>query len=174
MSDPLPVLSWCGSNKSADIIFPTWDQTKNTRQALYRITADITYVASRAGEAPKWEEKWEKALFRGRDSNRARLTLAELSHKDKSGRLDAGITNYNFRGIDEDKWGPKADYVALQDMAKWKYNLLIDGTVAAYRAPYLFQLGSLILKQNSDFYEWWYGDIEDGKHYVEIKVSPYF
>ena len=26
LADPLPVFSWCGSNKTADIIFPTWDQ----------------------------------------------------------------------------------------------------------------------------------------------------
>ena len=133
---------------------------------MARVTSDISYVASRAGEAPKWEDKIEKGLFRGRDSNQARLTLAEMSQT--SELLDAGITNYNFRKINVEKWGPKADYVALHDMAKWKYNLLIDGTVAAYRAPYLFQLGTLIFKQQSEYYEWWYGDIEDGEHYVEI------
>ena len=26
LAEPLPVFSWCGSNKTADIIFPTWDQ----------------------------------------------------------------------------------------------------------------------------------------------------
>jgi len=36
LDHPLPVFSWCGSGKTADIIFPTWDQTKNTRLALAR------------------------------------------------------------------------------------------------------------------------------------------
>ena len=36
LDNPLPVFSWCGSGKTADIIFPTWDQTKNTRLALAR------------------------------------------------------------------------------------------------------------------------------------------
>ena len=76
-----------------------------------------------------------KALFRGRDSNEARLTLAQMALKN-SEVLDAGITSYNFRKADESKWGPMADYVALSDMGNWKYNLLLDGTVAAYRAPY--------------------------------------
>ena len=79
------------------------------------------------------------------------MTLAELAQKEDM--IDAGIINYNFRKIDEAKWGPKADYVPLHEMAKWKYNLLIDGTVAAYRAPYLFQLGTLIIKQQSEYYE---------------------
>jgi len=58
------------------------------------------------------------------------------------------MTSYNFRQIDEAKWGPKANYISLHEMGKYKYQLLIDGTVAAYRAPYLFQSGTLIFKQD--------------------------
>ena len=57
--------------------------------------------------------------------------------------------SYNFRPINQTKWGPKADFVPLSKMGDWKYNLLIDGTVAAYRAPYLFQHETLVLKQAS-------------------------
>ena len=59
------------------------------------------------------------------------------------------VTSYNFRPINQTKWGPKADFVPLSKMGDWKYNLLIDGTVAAYRAPYLFQHETLVLKQSS-------------------------
>ena len=59
------------------------------------------------------------------------------------------VTSYNFRPINQTKWGPKADFVPLSKMGDWKYNLLIDGTVAAYRAPYLFQHETLVLKQAS-------------------------
>merc|ERR1712048_772371 len=67
LKDPLPVFSWCGSNKTADIIFPTWDQTKNSRLVMNRVTIDIMAVQQKSGENPKWEDKIEKALFRGRD-----------------------------------------------------------------------------------------------------------
>ena len=164
---PLPIFSWCGSNKTADIILPTWDQTKNTRLAFSRVTADISFIQHKTGEVASWDDKVPKALFRGRDSNDARLKLAELSQQN-SELLDAGITSYNFRKINELKWGPKANYISLSEMGNWKYNLLIDGTVAAYRAPYLFQHESLILKQESDYYEWWYNELEKDKDYISI------
>jgi len=166
LDNPLPVFSWCGSGKTADIIFPTWDQTKNTRLALARVTTDITYVQQHTG-AKKWKDKIPKALFRGRDSNEGRLKLAEWNKTEPL--LDAGITSYNFRTINETKWGPKADFVPLSKMGDWKYNLLIDGTVAAYRAPYLFQHETVVLKQASEYYEWWYKSMKPGVHYVLLK-----
>ena len=54
-------------------------------------------------------------------------------------------------------------------MGEYKYQLLIDGTAAAYRAPYLFQTGSLIIKQKSDFYEWWYKYLVPGEHFIQIE-----
>ncbi|GIY45272.1 protein O-glucosyltransferase 2 [Caerostris darwini] len=47
-----------------------------------------------------------------------------------------------------------------------RYQINIDGTVAAYRLPYLIAGGSLVLKQESDFYEYFYNDIQPMVHYV--------
>jgi len=117
-----------------------------TYEKSHRVTTDITYVQQHTGDK-KWKDKIPKALFRGRDSNEGRLKLAEWNKTEPL--LDAGITSYNFRPINETKWGPKADFVPLSKMGDWKYNLLIDGTVAAYRAPYLFQHETVVMKQAS-------------------------
>lgn len=45
----------------------------------------------------------------------------------------------------------------------------VDGTVAAYRLPFLLGGGSLLLKQKSPYYEHFYGQLEAGKHYLEVK-----
>ena len=45
----------------------------------------------------------------------------------------------------------------------------IDGTVAAYRFPYLLAGGSLVLKQDSDYYEHFYHQLEPWVHYVPVK-----
>ena len=119
-----------------------------SHSSSHRVTSDITYVQAASGKL-KWKNKTPKALFRGRDSNEGRLLLAEWNKTEEL--LDAGITSYNFRKMDEEKWGPKADFVPLTSMGNWKYNLLIDGTVAAYRAPYLFQHETLIFKQASGY-----------------------
>lgn len=44
---------------------------------------------------PFWENKTERALFRGRDSREERLHLVKLS-KENPELLDAGITGYFF------------------------------------------------------------------------------
>lgn len=45
----------------------------------------------------------------------------------------------------------------------------IDGTVAAYRFPYLMLGNSLVLKQDSQYYEHFYSRLEAGEHYVPVK-----
>lgn len=45
----------------------------------------------------------------------------------------------------------------------------VDGTVAAYRYPYLMLGDSLVLKQDSPYYEHFYMALKPWKHYVPIK-----
>lgn len=45
----------------------------------------------------------------------------------------------------------------------------MDGTVAAYRFPYLLAGDSLVFKQESKYYEFFYKDLTPGLHYVSVK-----
>lgn len=45
----------------------------------------------------------------------------------------------------------------------------VDGTVAAYRYPYLMLGNSLVLKQDSPYYEHFYQALKPWKHYVPVK-----
>lgn len=45
----------------------------------------------------------------------------------------------------------------------------MDGTVAAYRFPYLMLGSSLVLKQDSHYYEFFYSHLKAGTHYVPVK-----
>ena len=45
----------------------------------------------------------------------------------------------------------------------------VDGTVAAYRFPYLMLGNSLVLKQDSQYYEYFYSHLKPGSHYIPIK-----
>lgn len=66
--DPIPIISWCGSEQTKDIILPTYELTEATLQMLSRTTLDIfTILASR--QVP-WSKKIPKGFFRGRDSSR--------------------------------------------------------------------------------------------------------
>lgn len=52
---------------------------------------------------------------------------------------------------------------------QYKYQLCIDGTVAAYRLPYLLAGDALLLKQESKYYEFFYNNLVPGKHYISVK-----
>ena len=54
-------------------------------------------------------------------------------------------------------------------LLQYKYQINIDGTVAAYRFPYLMGGGSLILKQDSQYYEHFYRHLRPWVHYVPVK-----
>lgn len=52
---------------------------------------------------------------------------------------------------------------------QYKYQVNVDGTVAAYRFPYLMLGNSLVLKQDSQYYEHFYRHLRAGTHYVSVK-----
>ncbi|KAM9319831.1 protein O-glucosyltransferase 3 [Gastrophryne carolinensis] len=164
---PLPMISWCGSADSRDIILPTYDITHSTLEALRGVTNDLLSIQGHTG--PSWENKTTQAFFRGRDSREERLQLVRMSQKYPD-LLDAGITGYFFFREIEKQLG-KASLVGFFDFFKYKYQVNMDGTVAAYRFPYLMLGDSLVLKQTSPYYEHFYGALKPGKHYVPIKRS---
>lgn len=47
----------------------------------------------------------------------------------------------------------------------------IDGTVAAYRFPYLLAGDAVVFKQDSGYYEHFYSDLTPGVHYIPIKAD---
>ncbi|XP_027961805.1 protein O-glucosyltransferase 3 isoform X3 [Eumetopias jubatus] len=162
---PLPIISWCGSLDSRDVILPTYDITHSTLEAMRGVTNDLLSIQGNTG--PSWMNKTEKAFFRGRDSREERLQLVQLS-KENPELLDAGITGYFFFQEKEKELG-KAKLIGFFDFFKYKYQVNVDGTVAAYRYPYLMLGDSLVLKQDSTYYEHFYMALKPWKHYVPIK-----
>ncbi|XP_063250667.1 protein O-glucosyltransferase 3 isoform X2 [Prinia subflava] len=111
---PVPVISWCGSVDSRDIILPTYDVTHSTLETLRGVTNDLLSIQGNTG--PSWENKTERALFRGRDSREERLHLVKLS-KENPELLDAGITGYFFFREKEKELG-KAQLMGFFDFFK--------------------------------------------------------
>ena len=50
-------------------------------------------------------------------------------------------------------------FCCLSACLQYKYQILLDGTVAAYRFPYLLAGDSVILKQDSPYYEYFYKEV---------------
>ncbi|MBN3324963.1 KDEL2 protein, partial [Atractosteus spatula] len=162
---PVPIISWCGSTDTRDIILPTYDITHSTLETMRGVSNDLLSVQGNTG--PSWGNKTERAFFRGRDSREERLLLAQLS-REHPPLLDAGITGFFFFRDREKELG-KAPLVGFFDFFKYKYQVNVDGTVAAYRFPYLMLGNSLVLKQDSPYYEHFYTHLAPGKHYAPVR-----
>ncbi|XP_026168062.1 protein O-glucosyltransferase 3 [Mastacembelus armatus] len=165
--DAVPILSWCGSTDTRDIVLPTYEVTHSTLETLRGVTIDLLSVQGNTG--PVWANKTDRAFFRGRDSRDERLQLVSLS-RENSELLDAGITGWFFFR-DREKHIGKVPLVGFFEFFKYKYQVNMDGTVAAYRFPYLMLGSSLVLKQDSQYYEHFYSHLKAGTHYVPVKKN---
>ena len=142
---------------------------------------------------PSWENKTEKAFWRGRDSRQERLDLVRMSHRHPD-VIDARLTHMFFFKHSDDL-GEIVKRVSFFDFFKvinlyifmtctcrvrsnscsvyksvfslfikllklqFKYQINVDGTVAAYRLPYLLAADSVVFKQESKYYEHFYKDV---------------
>uniref|UniRef100_A0A8C6VER4 Protein O-glucosyltransferase 2 n=1 Tax=Naja naja TaxID=35670 RepID=A0A8C6VER4_NAJNA len=164
--DVQPIFSWCGSSDSKDIVMPTYDLTDSVLETMGRVSLDMMSVQANTG--PPWEEKNTTAIWRGRDSRKERLELVKMSRKFPE-IIDAAFTNFFFFKHDESLYGPIVKHISFFDFFKSKYQINIDGTVAAYRLPYLLAGNSLVLKQDSIYYEHFYNELQPWKHFVPFK-----
>ncbi|XP_076232593.1 protein O-glucosyltransferase 2 isoform X2 [Calliopsis andreniformis] len=165
-SKTYPIFSWCGSFDTKDIVMPSYDITESSLEAMGRVMLDMLSVQGNT-DVP-WKEKIEKVFWRGRDSRRERLDLIDISRQYPD-LFNVSITNFFFFKDEMDKYGPGQSHVSLFQFFKYKYQLNIDGSVAAYRFPYLLAGDSLVLKQKSKYYEHFYNDLIPGKHYISVK-----
>jgi len=67
------------------------------------------------------------------------------------------------------EYGGSTKSVPFFDFFNYKYQLNLDGTVAAYRFPYLLAGNSVVLKQDSEYYEHFYADLQPWVHYIPVK-----
>ncbi|KAF7709241.1 protein O-glucosyltransferase 2 [Silurus meridionalis] len=163
-----PIFSWCGSNDTRDIVMPTYDLTESVLETMGRVSLDMMSVQANTG--PPWAEKNMTAFWRGRDSRRERLELVKLARANPE-LLDAAFTNFFFFEHVESLYGPLVKHVSFFDFFKYKYQINVDGTVAAYRMPYLLAGDSVVLKQDSTYYEHFYSQLQPWVHYIPIKAD---
>lgn len=177
---PLPIFSWCGSAETDDIVLPTYEMT----ESILKNYDTIDVLSTFGKQSLPFTLKQNKLFWRGRDSNRARLHLIEQSF-DKPDYFNVSITNFFFFRNEMHKYMSNDDndnatdgkssnttrrskYEPFMNFFKYRYQINIDGTVAAYRFPFLLSSNSLIIKQNSNYYEYFYSLLKDRLHIINI------
>lgn len=162
----IPLFAWCGSDDTLDIVMPTYDITEASLECMGRVMLDMLSVQGNIDK--KWEEKIEKGFWRGRDSRRERLKLIDIARKHPD-LFNASLTNFFFFRDEEKIYGPKENHISFFKFFDYKYQVNIDGTVAAYRFPYLLAGDSLVFKQDSKYYEHFYKQLKPWTHYVPFE-----
>lgn len=73
----------------------------------------------------------------------------------------------------KEEWekGSLMEVLLLSCGLQHKYQINVDGTVAAYRLPYLLVGDSVVLKQDSIYYEHFYNELQPWKHYIPVKSN---
>ncbi|KAK0076614.1 hypothetical protein PV325_005093, partial [Microctonus aethiopoides] len=161
-----PIFSWCGSSNTIDIILPTYDITQSSMESMGSVMLDMLSIQGNI-KTP-WKNKTEKVFWRGRDSRRERLDLIDIARKYPD-LFNVSITNFFFFQNEIEKYGPGEKHVSFFDFFKYKYQLNIDGSVAAYRFPYLLAGDSVVLKQDSEYYEYFYNHTIPYVHFIPVK-----
>lgn len=110
---PYPIFSWCGSDETFDIVLPTYDITESTLENMGRVTLDMLSV-QQTGDGRLWNEKIDKAFWRGRDSRRERLNLIDIGRANPD-LFNVSLTNFFFFRDEEATYGPKAAHISFMD-----------------------------------------------------------
>ncbi|VVC89633.1 unnamed protein product [Leptidea sinapis] len=165
ITEPLPIFSWCGTDDTFDIVMPTYDITESTLENMGRVTLDTLSIQGNIER--KWKERDARAFWRGRDSRIERLKLIDIARANPD-LINASLTNFFFFRDKEKEYGPKIPNISFFKFFNYKYQINIDGTVAAYRLPYLLVGGGLVLKQDSPYYEHFYGQLKPWEHYIPV------
>ena len=175
-----PILSVGASIENADIPMITQDDLKRINKKIYPDDCKNGYINDTV--TIDWDKKYSKAVFRGSatgcgigDDN-VRIKASKISSKYPD-LLDAGVVSFN-RKIKKSLGKPlqiivpdikKANFMTLDEKAKYKYILNLDGHVSAFRLGHEFSLKSLILIPDSKFYLWFYFILKPHEHYIPIK-----
>jgi hypothetical protein len=130
-----------------------------------RISLDILSVFGK--QSIKFNDKKDVLFWRGRDSNEVRLKLVKMA-KNYTDLINASLTNFFFFRDQIEEYGPQSPYISFFDFFQYKYQMNIDGTVAAYRLPYLLAGSSLVFKQDSKYYEFFYNLLKPNVHYIHV------
>lgn len=162
-----PVFSWCGSDDTFDIVMPTYDITESSLENMGRVSLDMLSVQKRRVE---WEKKTPKGFWRGRDARRERLDLIDIGRKHPE-LFNVSLTNFFFfrEEADMEAYGPTQPHMSLFDFFDYKYQINVDGTVAAYRFPYLLAGDAVVFKQDSPYYEHFYKKLIPFEHFIPVK-----
>lgn len=169
-----PVLCFCRRRQRVgQVLIPDFE--------ILRGHEGLDRSVDRAARRVPWQTRVPRAFWRGVTTGgrfdapgweaipRARLVAASRAHPEL---IDARFTRFVQGGESNAALrggGWRSDEVSPTESVRWRYLIDVDGNSASWsRLRWLLRSGSLVLKQSSDFVQWYYPWLEAGRHYVPV------
>ncbi|XP_043590819.1 O-glucosyltransferase rumi homolog [Bombus pyrosoma] len=170
---PLPIFSFSKTPEYYDITYPAWAFWEGGpaislyprglgRWDEHRVSLD------KASKNTLWEEKENKAFFRGSRTSSERDNLILLSRK-KPNLVDAQYTkNQAWKSNEDTLYAPPASEASLEAHCKYKYLFNYRGVAASFRHKHLFLCRSLVFHVGDEWTEFYYNAMIPWIHYIPV------
>jgi hypothetical protein len=189
-----PILSFCRHTRCLDIPIPTPDdiarilpsQDTNVPMMYAESQRPQHYLPVANSPPPCFSRRLSKAVFRGSNTGAAltcdsnpRMQLAQLGKNPKYKHLlDVGLTQFVKRfkkvitedviKLNDTRGLNLVPRLSMAEQQHYKYQIYIEGNVAAYRLGGMLGSGSLVLLVESDYLLWF----QDSKYNTESVLDP--
>ncbi|XP_011501303.1 PREDICTED: O-glucosyltransferase rumi homolog [Ceratosolen solmsi marchali] len=171
--EPLPIFSFSKTAEYDDITYPAWTFWEGGPaislypRGLGRWDLHRKSLNKASRENP-WDEKEEKAFFRGSRTSSERDNLILLSRA-KPELADAQYTKNQAWKSEKDTLNSlPATEASLESHCSYKYLFNYRGVAASFRHKHLFLCGSLVFHVGNEWTEFYYHAMKPWIHYIPV------
>ncbi|KAF7996854.1 hypothetical protein HCN44_002500 [Aphidius gifuensis] len=172
----LPIFSFSKTLEYFDIMYPAWSFWEGGPaislypRGLGRWDQHRKSL-NNAADNNEWNNKIDKAFFRGSRTSDERDNLVYLS-RNKPDLVDAQYTKNQAWKSDKDTLGrPPSSEVSLEDHCKYKYLFNYRGVAASFRHKHLFLCNSLVFHVGDEWLEFYYESMKPWIHYIPVEKN---
>uniref|UniRef100_A0A336LJ21 CSON001853 protein n=1 Tax=Culicoides sonorensis TaxID=179676 RepID=A0A336LJ21_CULSO len=171
-----PIFSFSKTPDYLDIMYPAWSFWEGGPAISLYPTGLGKWEEHRASltKAAKkypWNQKLERAFFRGSRTSSERDNLVLLS-RDNPELVDAQYTKNQAWKSKADTLGEEpASEISLTDHCKYKYLFNYRGVAASFRFKHLFLCKSLVFHVGDEWKEFFYDSLKPWVHFVPVKAN---
>lgn len=182
-----PILGQGSADGFADIPMPNQDDWMNITKYIY--PEDCKEGPDIGTFETNWDNKKSMLVFRGSatgcgvdERSNIRLFARKMARHTKHistkfGKIDlnVGITNWKARLMFNGEFqfkkphGPLDQHMSMAEQSTCKYILHLDGHVAAFRLSTELAMGSVVLKQASQYHVWFEAWLKPWVHFVPLQ-----
>ena len=165
----IPIFVMSKKNEDKKILFPDFEALAERYQVIDQVNLEISDFPL------PWIKRKDLLVWRGSGAQRgitpdnmnskSRVILCQLG-LEYPDLIDAGFTFHIPVCIEK----YQKEFMCFEEIFSHKYQIWIDGNASSYsNSGWRLYTGSTVLKPDSPYTQWYYGDLQPWVHYVPIE-----